>query len=1034
MFDQSLTCRIDEAIDRFEEAWTSGSPPAVKSFLGSHDLAGHLDALAELLRIDIELRYRHGHPVNFRAYLDEFPELKQSPVHVRTLAFEDYRTRKNERLPLDANRYQLLPGIRGEGWFQELVRETDGALSIDADPLFLRRSRAGVENGIGIQADPAFEAALAEKGFQLVEVIGQGSLGTVYLAIQHDLANRYVVLKVVAEPMSEPQRMALLQHTNIVPIYSFATVRSRSVICMPYAGRLTLADFLANHNGAADRSGESLVSTVHARIQSTTVKWSSDHESVTQEIAASVMAPPAADDRAVSKPLQELKQLDCNRLATWIFKRLASALAHAHARGVLHNDLKPGNVLIRNDGEPALLDFNLSRAIDGTDIDRVGGTVPYMSPEALRGLMGQQQSPRESSDVYSMGVMLFQFVTGRLPFAPFPTIAPIDLEADLQSRKSDAPWSSDDHTSAGLRSIIDRCLAYRPDDRYQDADELHSDLQREHDGLALAYAIEPKRSRVKKWFRRHPAASSAGSVGMVLGICLVPLLWGTLAWVAQSRNISAAAAFEAFAGDSERILAVLLSDRRRDEAEFVDRGYQTLQRHGILQRQDFQKLIAADLSNVERQRIEQTAQRHVVIVAMLELEQLLRRKSIDGADAVDTDRIDRLIEVADRLDGDLPSRSSNFLQSARSKIVGEPDQAIRLADAAKKIDPANDGERFLEAIRLLIQKDFQGSSKDLTELADRNSVPSGLRWIALGYSQYNDERYDEAALSFTQSIVRYPELASLRVIHGQTLMQLHQGAKADAELTKAIDLDPSNSRAWMLRATLRSGRQEFDKAIADYTRVLSLVPGHIPALLGRSNAYRVTGQLTNAVNDMDRAMESDDVSSPSLYARARVRRETDPLGALADFQMADKLDPNNPSILNAIGRLLSDRLDRNQEGIAYLHRIIEIQPNDERALIDYAVLLGRAGRHDEARQFVDRALSISRNNRTLYQAACVCALNPNRPSQIDAVTFLARAIREGYVPTELQADPDLASLKGMPGFAAILRTQQLAEISDRKNP
>lgn len=1028
MNHQILTHRIDDAIDRFEEAWSLGIPPDINPFLGIHDLAGHLDALVELLRIDVELRYRHGHLVSFDSYLDQFPELRQSPVHVGKLAFEDYRTRKNDGLPLDASRYRSLPGIRSEIWFQRLVMETEGAMAIDAMP------RVPGLLGGRLEVDPAFEDALAEKGFQLIEVIGQGALGTVYLAIQHDLANRYVVLKVVSTPMSEPQRMALLQHTNIVPIYSFTTVGSRSVICMPYAGRLTLADFLANHAGAVDRSGESLISTVHTRIQSTTVKWLSDDESVREDVSVPVMALPAADERAVSKPLQELKQLDCNRLATWIFKRLASALAHAHARGVLHNDLKPGNVLIRNDGEPALLDFNLSQTIGGTDADRVGGTLPYMSPESLRGLMGQQQSPRESSDVYSMGVMLFQFVTGRLPFVPASTMAPIDLEPALQSRKARPSWSSDDPASAGLRSIIDRCLAYRPEDRYQDADELHSDLQREHDGLSLAHAPEPRRSRIQKWFRRHPAASSAGTVAMLLGICLVPLLWGTLAWVAQTRNLSAAAAFEAFANESERTLAVLLSDRRREEADLVDQGYQTLQQHGILQRNDFQKLVADDLPTSERQRIDQTARRHVVIVAMLEMQRLIRQKSIHGTDAVDTDRIDRLIEVADRLHRDAPSRSGSFLRSARARIVGKPDQAVRLAETAISLDPADDADRFLEAVRLLIRMDFQGSSTALTELADRNSIPSGLRWIALGYSQYNDERYEEAALSLTQSIARYPELASLRVIHGQTLMKLHQGTEAEAELTRAIALDPSNTRAWMLRASLRSGRQNFGKAISDYAKVLSLSPDHIPALLGRANVYRMTDQADNAARDVDRAMTSDEANSNSLYVRARFRRAEDPLGALADLQSADKLDPNNPTILNTIGRLLSDHLDRNQEGIEYLQRIIDLQPNDERALVDYAVLLARAGRHDEAREFVDRVIPISRSNRTLYQAACVCALNPQRDSQIDAVTFLARAIREGYVPSKLQTDPDLASLKGMPGFAAILRTHQLAEIADRKNP
>ena len=99
------------------------------------------------------------------------------------------------------------------------------------------------------------------------------------------------------------------------------------------------------------------------------------------------------------------------------------------------NDLKPSNVLIRNDGEPALLDFNLSQSLDRTRSGYAGGTLPYMSPETYRAMMGQEVQPRATSDLYGLGVMLFEFVTGRQPYPTPKSIAPIDIAPAIKSAR-----------------------------------------------------------------------------------------------------------------------------------------------------------------------------------------------------------------------------------------------------------------------------------------------------------------------------------------------------------------------------------------------------------------------------------------------------------------------------------------------------------------------------------------------------------------------------------------------------------------------
>ncbi len=212
--------------------------------------------------------------------------------------------------------------------------------------------------------------------------------------------------------------------------------------------------------------------------------------------------------------------------AVWIAARLAEGLEHAHERGILHRDLKPSNILIAADGTPMLLDFNLSadnddsqKAVENDDANALGGTLPYMAPEHIDAFNPQgATSPEavdERSDVYALGLILFEMVAGRHPFADPPEglklleLLPRMREERLRGAPSvraanpAAPWSLD--------SILKRCLAPQPVDRYQSAAELAEDLRRFLDDRPLKHAPETSlREQAVKWSRRHPRAASRG--------------------------------------------------------------------------------------------------------------------------------------------------------------------------------------------------------------------------------------------------------------------------------------------------------------------------------------------------------------------------------------------------------------------------------------------------------------------------------------------------------------------------------------------
>lgn len=254
--------------------------------------------------------------------------------------------------------------------------------------------------------------------YQLVAELGQGGMANVYKAY-HDSLDRYVAIKVIHLAFSqdegfllrfqrEARVIAKLDHPNIVPIYDFSQYENRPYIVMKLI------------------EGESL----RAKI-----------------------------NRA---PLTDCQILE-------ILEAVGSALSYAHQQNVLHRDIKPGNVLIGQDNHIYLADFGLARlAYDGAISitgDQMIGTPQYMSPEQGLGKSGIDQR----TDIYSLGIMLYEMVTGRLPF---DAETPYTIIHDHIYTPPPPPHTFNKNISPQIETIIDKALAKEPDDRYPDASSL----------------------------------------------------------------------------------------------------------------------------------------------------------------------------------------------------------------------------------------------------------------------------------------------------------------------------------------------------------------------------------------------------------------------------------------------------------------------------------------------------------------------------------------------------------------------------------
>ncbi len=226
------------------------------------------------------------------------------------------------------------------------------------------------------------------------------------------------------------------------------------------------------------------------------------------------------------EPLREYverKQLPL-RARVQLFQRIAAAVAYAHQRGVIHRDLKPGNVLVVSEGggaTPKLLDFGLAKLLDPsaggamtfeTEVGRIAGTLPYMSPEQVRGDAGAIDV---RSDVYSLGVMLYELLTGRLPYA-------LDRRQLVESARTICevaparPGTIDDSLRGDLETILLKSLEKDPDRRYGSVAALADDLERYLADAPIQARPATLRYQLGKLIRRHRAASAAAAVALLV--------------------------------------------------------------------------------------------------------------------------------------------------------------------------------------------------------------------------------------------------------------------------------------------------------------------------------------------------------------------------------------------------------------------------------------------------------------------------------------------------------------------------------------
>lgn len=332
-------------------------------------------------------------------------------------------------------------------------------------------NRGTIEN-TATRADPMTpeqHADLVARGFlgefEILGRLGEGALSHVYLARQTSLGRR-VALKVskgLGGELTEGPLLAGLEHDHIVKVFSaFAdTATGARGLCLQYVPGADLGTLIRTVHAASSPpvSGRALLDALDA-----TAKGEAGFD------------PVALRDRDALSG-DEFMQAVCR-----LGERLAEALAFAHARGVLHCDIKPANILVTRYGRPMLADFNVSFDRTREDSQTLGGTLPYMAPEHRAAMRNSGGWVDERSDIYSLGVVLHELATGVRPVEDPKALGRVPRE---------------------LAAVIRRCLETDPSHRYQSGAELAAALAGAR-RLMAAQRDLPAAGRVGRWVIAHP--------------------------------------------------------------------------------------------------------------------------------------------------------------------------------------------------------------------------------------------------------------------------------------------------------------------------------------------------------------------------------------------------------------------------------------------------------------------------------------------------------------------------------------------------
>lgn len=802
--------------------------------------------------------------------------------------------------------------------------------------------------------------------YEILQLLGEGGMGAVYKAHDREL-DRVVALKLIRSDLaSNPaivarfkQELLLSQqvtHTNVIRIYDLGDSDGVKFITMEFV------------------EGQDLRTEILEK-----------HKFPPEEAAA-------------------------------IVQQICRALEAAHNVGVIHRDLKPQNIMRQASGRVLVMDFGMARTIEGDGMTQTGamvGTMEYMSPEQA---LAQELDQR--SDLFAVGLILYELLTGKMPFKAESALASLIKRTQERPRPV---CDLDRSIPLPLSNIVSKCLERDPSHRYQQASEVLRDLEEwRGKGAAANLRFQPA---VEPWARTVPWPLLAGIAAVLILAIAGYLLRGALFSPAAKKAASGPAIS----------LAILPFRNASGDASIDWMG------------SSFADMLSTDVGQSVRLRTVSPTNLHQIFTdlrissaTVLDPDTIHRVANFSNADRVvwgqyakfgDKIRIDATLQdikndrsvplkIEVPSEKDIPAAVDGLAESIRQKLA-LPEDVIKELKAnsfqpnSNSVEALRDYDQGISLQRngenLEAHKQFEAATK-----ADGNFALAFSKlaqtFSSLGYDP-EAEQSAQKAVELSQTLPQ-SERYLISAIRYQITQNYPEAIKAYESLGKAA---PDNTDVQSALASVYEDAGDFAKARGYYEKLLAVSPKDLTALLELGRVTTNAGDPQGSLEFLNRAyslsiqMDNQEQKAASLHAMAIAYRMLGkPADALRDEQEA-------LTIWRRIGqnRGLGSSLNEMANAQALLGQIPEALGNfrqamqvrrdigDKRGLGDTSIDMGNFlddhGKHDEALQLYKSALQIERDlgNEGL-QATClnnVGTVYGEKGQYEDALTYYQQALQ-----------------------------------------